>query len=400
MIGNEPWLVDILTLRYAPNSKITLPSIKISDITSSPQDVQKIVEKKIKANIVRFIDSRKPRRISLALSGGVDSMLALVLIRELFPDLKIQCISFGFTPEDPDILAASVAAQKYNADFESFLLDNFYSNLPKQISIVGEPKTNYYWYSVAEKAKQYSDILVTGDGGDELFAGYTFRYKAYLEAFRPECTWLDRVKLYLNCHNRDWVDDQDEMFGPAINFSWNSIYENLRQFFDNSLQPLQQVCIADYHGKLARDWVPAHEKIYSALGMSGFSPFLNNDLIRHSFTIPMTEKYSSMLNVGKITLRKILHDKNCSVDVGKRGFTPNLMMFWNNHGKGFVTQFLLDDSRVITGGLISKKWVQRALETVDKRHDIRYMNKLLHIVGFEVWYRLFVSKDMSPSTTL
>ena len=133
MIGNEPWLVDILTLRYAPNSKITLPSIKISDITSSPQDVQKIVEKKIKANIVRFIDSRKPRRISLALSGGVDSMLALVLIRELFPDLKIQCISFGFTPEDPDILAASVAAQKYNADFESFLLDNFYSNLPKQI---------------------------------------------------------------------------------------------------------------------------------------------------------------------------------------------------------------------------------------------------------------------------
>ena len=54
--------------------------------------------------------------------------------------------------------------------------------------------------------------------------------------------------------------------------------------------------------RLARDWVPAHEKIYSALGMSGFSPFLNNDLIRHSFTIPMTEKYSSMLNVGKITL--------------------------------------------------------------------------------------------------
>ena len=400
MIGNEPWLVNILTLRYAPNTKITLPSIKTNDITSNSQGAAKIIEKKIKANIVEFINSRKPRRISLALSGGVDSMLALVLIRELFPDLKIQCISFGFTPEDPDIRAASVAAQRYNADFESFLLDNFYSNLPKQISIVGEPKTNYYWYSVAEKAKQYSDILITGDGGDELFAGYTFRYKAYLEAFRPEYTWLDRVKLYLSCHNRDWVDDQDKMFGPTVNFSWNSIYKNLQQFFDNSLQPLQQVCIADYHGKLARDWVPAHEKIYSSLGMSGFSPFLSDDLIRYSFTIPMAEKYNHILNVGKITLRKILSNKNCSVDAGKRGFTPNLVMFWNNHGRRFVTQFLLNDSRVIASGLISKKWIRHALEIVDGSHDIRYMNRLLHIVGFEVWYRLFVSKDMSASTIL
>lgn len=400
MIGNEQWLADILTLRYAPNAKITLPPIKTSDITSSSQDAQKIVEEKIKANIARFINLRKPRRISLALSGGVDSMLTLVLTRELFPDLKIQCISFGFTPEDPDIKAASIAAQRYNADFESFLLDNFYSNLPRQISIVGEPKTNYYWYSVVEKAKRYSDILFTGDGGDELFAGYTFRYKAYLEAFRPEYTWLDRVKLYLNCHNRDWVNDQDKMFGPAVNFSWNSIYESLRQFFDNSLQPLQQVCIADYHGKLARDWVPAHEKIYSALNMSGFSPFLNDNLIQYSFTIPMDEKYSLTLNVGKIILRKILDGKNCPIDVGKKGFTPDLITFWNNHGKGLVTQFLLDGSRVIAGGLISKKWVQHALETVDGRYDVRYINRLLHIVGLEVWYRLFVSKDMNASTTL
>ena len=31
--------------------------------------------------------------------------------------------------------------------------ENFYNNLPKQISIIKEPKINYYWYFVAEKAK-------------------------------------------------------------------------------------------------------------------------------------------------------------------------------------------------------------------------------------------------------
>ena len=400
MIGNEPWLVDILTLRYSPNSKTTMPTVKANEITSGARNVRKRVEEKIKTNITEFFDLRKPNRISLALSGGVDSMLMLVLIRELFPDLKIQCLSFGFSPDDPDMLAASEVARNHNADFESFVLDNYLANLPKQISVVGEPKTNYYWYNVAEKARQYSNILVSGDGGDELFAGYTFRYHAYMKTFQPEFTWRDRVKLYLSCHNRDWVDDQDRLFGPAIKFSWDGIYENFRDFFDNSLPPLQQVCIADYHGKLARDWTPSHEKIYSALDMSGFSPFLSNDLIRYAFTIPMNKKYDPKLNIGKIILRKILDEKNCHVSTAKIGFTPRLAPFWNNYGRALVMRFLVEDSRVVANGLISKKWVLRALEIVDRGHDVRYINRLLHIVGFEVWYRLFISKDMNASTTI
>ncbi len=400
MIGNEPWLVDILTLRYSPNSKTTMPTVKANEITSGARNVRKRVEEKIKTNITEFFDLRKPNRISLALSGGVDSMLMLVLIRELFPDLKIQCLSFGFSPDDPDMLAASEVARNHNADFESFVLDNYLANLPKQISVIGEPKTNYYWYNVAEKARQYSNILVSGDGGDELFAGYTFRYHAYMKTFRSEFTWRDRVKLYLSCHNRDWVDDQDKLFGPAIKFSWDGIYESFRRFFDNPLSPLQQVCIADYHGKLARDWTPSHKKIYSALDMSGFSPFLSNDLIRYAFTIPMNKKYDPKLNIGKIILRKILDEKNCHVSTAKIGFTPRLAPFWNNYGRALVMRFLVADSRVVANRLISKKWVLRALETVDRGHDVRYINRLLHIVGFEVWYRLFISKDMDASTTI
>ena len=400
MIGNEPWIVDILTLRYSPHSEMTLPAIKVNDVTSSARDVRENIEKKIKANITKFFDLKKPNKISLALSGGVDSALMLVLIRELFSDLKIHCLSFGFSPTDPDIMAASEIARNHNADFESFVLDNYLENLPKQISVIGEPKINYYWYHVAEKAKQYSKILVTGDGGDELFAGYTFRYHTYMKAFRPQFTWKDRVKLYLNCHNRDWVKDQDKLFGPAIKFSWGGIYESLRRFFDNSLQPLQQVCIADYHGKLARDWTPAHEKIYSALGMSGFSPFLSNELIRYAFTIPMHKKYDPASNIGKIMLRKILDEKNCHVSTNKIGFTPQLALFWSNYGRALVVRFLLGNSRVVASGLISKKWVLHALATVDKGCDVRYINRLLHIVGFEVWYRLFISKDMDASTTI
>lgn len=397
---DKQWLTNTLTLRYDPNIKTTLPPITWSDVTSDARNTQKTVEEKLKLSITEYISTRKPRRVSLALSGGVDSILTLILLRDLFPELKIQCISFGFSPDDLDVTVASEFARKYNADFEKFFFDNFFSDLPRQIWVVGEPKINYYWYTVAKKAKQYSNILITGDGGDELFSGYVFRYKKYLDMLKPKSTWQERVVLYLNCHNRDWVEDQDKMFGPAACFSWNSIYKSLRSFFDNTLSPLQQVCLADYHGKLARDWVPAHAKIYSSLHMSGFSPFLDSNLMRYAFTIPMNKKYDYKSNTGKRILRKILNEKNCVVDTSKRGFTPDLTLFWNNYGKKFVTQFLANKSQVTENGFINNKWIRHALKIVDKNNDARYINKLLHVGGFEVWYRLFVSKDMDASVTL
>lgn len=397
---NTPWLADILTLRYSPTTKTGVPSVSFGDTMFGSGSFAQNTEKILKDNISDFINKNNPQRISLALSGGVDSILTFILIRELFPDLKIQCISFGFSPDDFDVKVASDIARRYDADFNSFLLDNFFTNLPKQISILGEPKINYYWYDVVEKAKHYSDVLVTGDGGDELFAGYTFRYKAYTEAFNSSFTWTDRVKLYLNCHNRDWVADQNEMFGPAVNFSWNSIYRHFRRFFDNGLPPLQQVWLADYNGKLAYDWIPAHEKIHKTVGVTKFTPFLSKSLILYAFSIPVNKKYDYNSNLGKIPLRDILNTKGCSVDFGKKGFGPDLPSFWQEFGRGYVMQFLIKDSRVVSQGLISEKWVLHALDIVDKTSDIRYMNRLLHLISLEIWYRLFVTGEMSSSDTL
>ena len=62
-------------------------------------------------------------------------------------------------------------------------------------------------------------------------------------------------RVYLTCHERDWVPDQESMFGPNMKFEWASIYRILRTHFDNDLEPLEQVLLADYHGKLMYDFV-------------------------------------------------------------------------------------------------------------------------------------------------
>ena len=59
----------------------------------------------------------------------------------------------------------------------------------------------------------YSNNFFSGDGGDELFGGYTFRYKKFLELTNENSTTEEKIVSYLNCHERDWVPDQELIFG-------------------------------------------------------------------------------------------------------------------------------------------------------------------------------------------
>jgi len=394
------FIKNILTLRYTPQSNKLLPNLGVNDFT--PKKIENLnsnIETRIKNGITRFVEHEKPNHISLALSGGVDSILALVLFKELFPELKITCISFGFSENDIDVKQAKDIARQNNADFESIYLENFFNNLPKQISIIKEPKINYYWYFVAEKAKKYSNFIITGDGADELFGGYVFRYKKFLELVDTQSSWKDRVIGYLNCHNRDWVDDQDKMFGQKASFSWDEIYDLLRNYFDNSLELLDQVFLADYQGKLMNDWMTSYSHVYSHFGIRGFSPYLDNGVIQFASHIPSSKKYDLHKNIGKLPLREIINKKGLYVDSDKRGFSPNWYKFWNLYGKKIISQYLSSDANVVKENWINYLWIQSSIKKANDQ-DIRYINKLLHVTSFEIWYRLFITHELSENDTL
>lgn len=391
---------NILTLRYNPSQNFLLPKMESSNYFSKLNiDHEKKVEFLLKNSIQKFIKKKSPSNISIALSGGIDSITVLCLVKELFPELKIHAISFGFDENDYDVEQARKISQKFDINFESFIFTNFMNNLPEQISIIQEPKINYYWYAVAQKAKEKSNFLFTGDGSDELFAGYTFRYSKFLETVKNSSSWEEKVKSYLECHNRDWVPDQEKIFGKEFDFSWKKIYKIFKPYFNNKLEPLDQVLLADYMGKLMFDWMPSYSKIYSHLDLQGFSPMLDPDLIKYSASIPIEKKFDEKTNMGKLILRKILKNKNILLDSTKKGFTPNFPLFWNTYGKE-ITSTYLKDARIIRDNWISENWVNDALKNINDTNDIRYINKLLHIISFEIWYRLFITKEITSTDHL
>ncbi len=80
---------------------------------------------------------------------------------------------------------------------------------------------------------------------------------------RPKDNWKIKVINYLECHNRDWVSDQESLFGNAIKFDWNEIYDYFRPFFANTLEPIKQVMLADFNGKLLFDFIPTSNAIFN-----------------------------------------------------------------------------------------------------------------------------------------
>ena len=271
--------------------------------------------------------------------------------------------------------------------------------IPKAISIIKLPFWDWHWYYVVKKAKTLSKTLISGDGGDELFGGYTFRYKKFLSLTSEDSSPIDKVKAYLSCHERDRVSDQADIFTKTCNFSWDSIYNKLLPFFDNDLNRINQVYLADYNGKLLYNFNPINTRIIDHYKMNLLTPLLNEKLITSASHIPSSSKYDEKSNVGKLHLRELLYKHGVSELVGKEklGFNVNTLNLWKEKGHD-LCKYFFDKSRLVESKIINKDWIEKYIDHSDL--DVKYVNKFLGLLACEVWYRLFITKEIDSNDTL
>ncbi len=397
---NPSSIVDILTLRYDTSIQPNLPKKSWEDFVprNKPPSISSI-ENSICGEIESNLESYNSKDASIALSGGVDSTVVLSLLRKTNPDLKINAVSIKFANSVDETPAAAKIAERFDAEHNVIELENYLSELPKAISIIKLPFWDLHWYYVVKKSKTLSKTIISGDGGDELFAGYTFRYKKFLSLTSENSNPLEKVKAYLQCHERDRVTDQENIFNQKCGFSWNSIYSRLIPFFDNNLSRLDQVYLADYNGKLLYNFNPINSRIVNHFEMNQLAPILNNELITNAPHIPSNYKYDLERGIGKLPLRAILEQNNSMSLVSKEklGFNVNTINLWKSYGHNLCKEFL-DNSRIVKDSWINKDWIKKHIDNSDL--DVKYVNKFLGLLALEIWYRLFITKEMSSNTTL
>ena len=258
---------------------------------------------------------------------------------------------------------------------------------------MGKPFWDLHWYEVTKSSKSLGNLLISGDGGDELFGGYTFRYEKFSSLISKNPTTFEKIKSYISCHERDWVIDQNDVFGRKINFSWNDIFSHLHPYFDNPLDPLNQVFLADFNGKLLYNMSPIYNKFHNHFSLDYLAPLLSNELISFATHIPAKQKYDSITNNGKLPLRQLLKKYGVLdlVTTKKQGFSINTVNLWKSYAQKLCKSFLID-GKIVSEGWINDDWIKKYVNNKELTPQI--VNKFLGLLSFEIWYRIFISKDM------
>ena len=392
---------NILTLRYDPQTKEYLKKATWHDfIEKKSENFENQAFSLLNKTIQQI--SLKQKHIVVALSAGIDSSLVLALLKQNLSDVKITALTLTFSQSEDESNIASDIANFFNVEHKVIHVNNFLKELPAALHILNNPHYDIMnTYYLVKNSSKISNILVTGDGGDEIFGGYTFRYSRFTQSVTDKSTVQEKIHAYLNCHERDWVPDQEHIFGKKMNFSWEQIYNHLRPYFDNPLSKINQVLLADYNGKLLHNFIPNYRKFYDFFKVKSFSPFLNEKIIDFGLHLPMSQKYNPNNNLGKLLLRNLLNQKLPETlrSPVKQGFSVNTVSLWDEFGSEICKNYLFD-SRVVKDKWVNIDWIKKNFSKADDEKNVRYINKFFSLLGFEIWYRLFITNEINSNSAL
>lgn len=116
------------------------------------------------------------------LSGGVDSSAVVASMAGFMNSEPVKTVSIGFSEKKFDELKyARIVAERYNTDHAEFVVSPDALNiLDKIVWHFDEPFADASaipTYYVSEMARRKVTVVLSGDGGDEIFAGYIMRYR-------------------------------------------------------------------------------------------------------------------------------------------------------------------------------------------------------------------------------
>ena len=273
------------------------------------------------------IHQRSDVPYGLFLSGGIDSSVLLAIMAEL-NNHPVIAFTAGFsnstTHDERDharMLAKSVNAEHHEIEFGE---DDFWQILPKVAAIMDDPAADYAilpTWKLAKEASKDLKVVLCGEGGDELLAGYG-RYRSVMRPW-----WLGgRTMRHRGCFDGlNILRDDSKAWRDAI------LAQEVVSDSDgrNILQIAQAIDCADW---LSNDLLIKLDRCLMAHGLEGRTPFLDIEVAKASFLLPDNLKINKRL--GKWILRKWLNKKmpQAKAFEKKRGFSVPVGQWINNDG--------------------------------------------------------------------
>jgi asparagine synthase (glutamine-hydrolysing) len=364
------------------------------------------------------------------LSGGIDSsaVVALMSRQKAGP---IKTFSIGFTDQDFSELAhARTVARAFGTDHRELVLEPDALGILEEVAWhldepLGDPSA-IPTYLVSRLAAESVTVVLSGDGGDELFAGYDkyvvegrerryglvprplrrligrlpdvmperMRGRRFLRHFA-----LDGAERYLDATSMFRAEEQARLFTPEVAARlagydpWDSLRPSLGEGTAHWLSTLQR---ADINGYLPLDILTKVDRMSMAHSIETRVPLLDHRVVEFAATIPpeLQLKQGVTKHVFKAAMRGILPD--AIIDRRKQGFAVPLGRWFRGRLAGVLRELLLSPASR-QRGIIEPSFVERLIERHEAGRPLDM--ELWTLLSFELWCRRFLDAAVHPTLT-
>lgn len=228
------------------------------------------------------------------LSGGVDSSTIVGLMaKHMDEPVKTFCIGFD-DPRYDESLFPQEAAERFGTHHVMEKVDSDMLNLwPMTIYHCDQPHGDVSFlptYRVSELAARYVKVVLTGDGGDELFAGYD-KYKDFF--CRTEVAELSNQefqKNYFDSISLFTHKDKQTIYKPAMSSRLKRIdsFEVVRPYFQEVQHQdrINQALYLDMQLLLSGNNLVKPDRMGMAVSLEARTPFLDYRMMEFAFRMP------------------------------------------------------------------------------------------------------------------
>jgi asparagine synthase (glutamine-hydrolysing) len=403
-------------------------SVSLKD---AEEQLLEILEESVRLHMIADVP------VGFLLSGGVDSTAMLSLASQK-TDRPISSYTVGFAnsgvaDERP---FARLAAEKYGSEHHEISISSkeFADFLPKYVWHMEEPVCEppaVALYYVSKLARNYVKVLISGEGGDEAFAGYP-NYRAML--------WIERIKRMAGPLTGALSGTLSMLYGLSGNWRLGHYQQFLKAPFESyyysrssspfrffnahsqelyctdfaastskeySLRPVTQLLEQNRSDDLlsrmlyvdTRTWLPDDllvkaDKMTMANSVELRVPLLDHKLLEFAATLPSNFKVNgfSMKYIAKRCLSKQIPAE--ILERKKAGFPVPYENWLRTDLRDSVTNILLD-RETIDRGYFRKSAVEKLVR--ENAESGGYAKEIFSLVVLELWHREFLRSSSSPS---
>ena len=365
--------------------------------------------------------------LGIFLSGGIDSSAVVGLLADkVKKPLKTFSIAYDFGKNFDETQYARMIAEKFGTDHHELKItpQQFADFIPEYIHLMDEPVTEAAAISlffVSKLAKEKVTVALSGEGSDEIFAGYDlYQYMNVLEKYRGVVGRTGseffagvsnkllgkshKVSKYLNMATQPieqrykgmstypdaqkyalYRDDFAEQLMSAKAATNHGYFS--RQLFEKTKDndQLSKMLYFDTKTWLVDDLLIKADRMSMATSVELRVPFLDYRLVEFAATIPSKHKIKK--GEGKYPLKKMMEGilPNDIIYRKKMGFPTPLKLMFQNELRDYAKELLLSEQTKLHHFFK----VERIQQLIDEHNADKYDHHktLWQLVVLEEWLR-------------